>query len=152
LAATLTPLRSNPASERLERDVLSHAGVSDVLLFLGTNDIARGATSTQVIAALQDVVARAKARGLRVFGATMIPRSDVAPDGSWTAAKTQIRNDVNRWIRTSGVFTGVVDFDHAVRDPVNPDLIYREYNCDNIHPTPRGYYQMSRAVDLAMVD
>jgi lysophospholipase L1-like esterase len=149
-ANTLTPLRSNSGSERLERDVLSHAGVSDVLLFLGSNDIAKGATAAQVIAAMQDTIGRIRARGLRVRGATILPRADVPPAGSWTSAKTTVRRDVNAWIRTSGAFDGVIDFDAAVRDAANPDVLRRAFNCsDDIHPTPRGYYEMGNAIDLS---
>jgi lysophospholipase L1-like esterase len=146
---TLTPLRSNPGSERLERDVLSHAGVSDVLLFLGTNDIAKGATAAQLIAAMQDTIGRVRARGLRIRGVTILPRADVPPAGSWSAAKTAVRHDVNAWIRSSGTFDGVVDLDAAVRDGANPDVLRRPFNCsDDVHPTPRGYYQMGNAIDL----
>jgi lysophospholipase L1-like esterase len=149
---TLTPLRSNPATARLDRDVLSHAGVSDVLLFLGTNDIARGATASQVIAAFQDIIGRVHAHGLRVIGATIIPRNDVPPAGSWTTGKTQIRHDVNGWIRTSGVFDRVIDFDAAVRNPTNPDLLLPAFNCnDDVHPTPLGYYQMGGAIRLDLL-
>jgi lysophospholipase L1-like esterase len=146
---TLTPLRSNPGSDRLERDVFSHAAASDVLLFLGTNDIARGATAAQVIAAMQDTIGRVRARGLRIFGVTILPRADVPPAGSWSSAKTEIRQNVNSWIRTSGTFDGVIDFDAAVRDATNHDVLSRPFNCsDDIHPTPRGYYQMGNAVNL----
>jgi lysophospholipase L1-like esterase len=151
-ANTLTPLRSNPGSERLERDVLSHAGVSHVLLFLGTNHISRGATAAQLIAAMQDTIERVRARGPRIFGVTILPRADVPPAGSWSSAKTQIRRDVNARIRTSGAFDGVIDFDAAVRDAANPDVLSRPFNCsDEIHPTPRGYYQLGKAIDLTML-
>jgi lysophospholipase L1-like esterase len=151
-ANTLTPLRANPGSERLERDVLSHAGVSHVLLFLGTNDIARGATAAQLIAAMQDTIGRVRARGPRILGVTILPRADVPPAGSWSSAKTQIRRDVNAWIRTAGAFDGVIDFDAAVRDAANPDALSRPFNCgDEIHPTPRGYYQLGKAIDLTLL-
>jgi lysophospholipase L1-like esterase len=147
---TLTSLRSNPGSERLERDVLSHAGVSDVLLFLGTNDIAKGATAAQLIAAMQDLIGRVRARGLRIRGVTILPRADVPPAGSWSSAKTAVRRDVNAWIRTSGAFDGVIDLEAAVRDTANPNVLSRAFNCsDDVHPTPRGYYQMGNAIDLS---
>jgi lysophospholipase L1-like esterase len=146
---TLTALRPNPGTDRLERDVLSHAGATDVLLFLGTNDISRGATAAQLIAAMQDTIGRVRARGLRIFGVTILPRADVPPAGSWTAAKTEIRGSVNSWIRTSGTFDGVIDFDAAVRDATNHVVLSRPFNCnDDLHPTPRGYYQMANAINL----
>jgi hypothetical protein len=90
-----------------------------------------------------------KARGLRVIGATIIPRHNSAGSNSpWDAAKTRIRNEVNEWIRSRAPFDGVIDFDKVVRDPSKPDLIYPPFNCDDIHPTPLGYYEMGKAVRL----
>lgn len=145
------PPNSTPGVDRLERDVLSHAGVTDVILFMGTNDIRREATAAAVIAGMTDIVERVQARGLRIYGVTIIPRHNRPAAGSntgWNAAKTAIRNEVNEWIRTRAPFDGVIDFDRVVRDPDNPNLIYPPYDCDGIHPTARGYYEMGKAVDL----
>jgi lysophospholipase L1-like esterase len=142
---------STPGVERLERDVLSHAGVTDVILFMGTNDIRRDATAAQVIAGTQTIIERVHARGLRIHGVTIIPRHNRAPtenNSGWTPAKTRARNEVNAWIRTEAAFDGVIDFDQVVRDPADPNLILPAFNCDDIHPTPRGYYEMGRAVPL----
>jgi lysophospholipase L1-like esterase len=146
------PPDSTPGIERLDRDVLSHSSVTHVVLFMGTNDIRREASATQVIDAMKNIIARVKAKGLKILGATIIPRHNVAPSGTntgWSPAKTAIRNEVNQWIRTSGQFDAVLDFDRVVRDPSNPDLIYPPFNCgDGIHPSPAGYYEMGKAVDL----
>jgi lysophospholipase L1-like esterase len=145
------PPDSTPGVDRLDRDVLTHDGVSDVILFMGTNDIRRGASAAQVIAGMQTIIKRVKARGLRITGVTIIPRHNAAPSGTntgWNPAKTQIRREVNQWIRTRAPFDGVIDFDRVVADPANPDLIYAPFNCDGIHPSPRGYYEMGRSVDL----
>lgn len=143
---------STPGLERLDRDVLSHSSVTHVVLFMGTNDIRREASATQVIDAMKDIIQRVKAKGLKIIGATIIPRHNVAQVGTntgWSPAKTAIRNQVNRWIRTSGQFDGVLDFDRVVLDPNDPDRIYPPFNCgDGIHPSPAGYYQMGKAVDL----
>ena len=142
---------STPGLERLERDVLSHAGVTDVILFMGTNDIRRDATAEQVIAGTQAIIERVHARGLRIHGVTVIPRHNRAPtenNSGWTPAKTRTRNEVNAWMRTEAAFDGVIDFDQVVRDPDDPNLIFPAFNCDDIHPTPRGYYEMGRAVPL----
>ncbi len=148
---TVTTIRSNSAIERLDRDVLSHPCLTDVVVFSGINDINKGASASQVIAGLQDLVARIKAAGVRVVGATLIPRQDVSPAGSWTTTKTSIRNSVNSWIRTSGAFDAVVDFDHMVRDPVNVNNIRPEFNCDSVHPTPRGYFEIGRLFPLSVL-
>ena len=146
------PPDSTPGVERLERDVLSHHGVTHVVLFMGTNDIRREAPAAQVIAGIQDIVTRVKARGLAVVGATIIPRHNRPPaenNTGWNATKTRVRREVNQWIRTKAPFDAVIDFDAVVQDPGNGDLIYPPFNCgDGIHPSPRGYYEMGRSVRL----
>lgn len=147
------PPDSTPGVERLDRDVLSHEGVTDAILFMGTNDIRRDASAAQVIAGMTDVAKRVKARGVRIFGVTIIPRHNVAGTGTntgWNPAKAAVRHEVNQWIRTKAPFDGVLDFDSVVRDPSNRDLIFAAFNCDGIHPTSRGYYEMGRSVRLEL--
>ena len=150
----MPPADSTPGLERLDRDVLTHHGVTDVVLFMGTNDIRRGAPAAQVIAGMTSIVQRVKAKGIRVAGATIIPRHNVAPVGTntgWNAAKTSIRNEVNQWIRTRAPFDAVIDFDRVVRDPANPDLMQAPFNCgDGIHPSPAGYYAMGKSIELGL--
>ena len=146
------PPDSPPGLERLDRDVLSHQGVTHVILFMGTNDIRRGALASQVIAGTQEIIRRVKARGLKIIGVTIIPRHNRPPEGNntgWNPTRTQFRNEVNQWIRTKAAFDAVIDFDRVVQDPENQDLIYPPFNCgDGIHPAPRGYYEMGQAVRL----
>ena len=146
------PPDSTPGLERLERDVLSHHGVTHVVLFMGTNDARREAAAAQIIAGTEDIVRRVKKAGLKIVGATMIPRHNRAPaenNTGWSAAKTRVRNEVNQWIRTKAPFDAVIDFDKMVKDPGNADLINPPFNCgDGIHPSPRGYYEMGRSVAL----
>jgi lysophospholipase L1-like esterase len=148
------PPDSPPGLERLDRDVLSHAGVTHVVLFMGTNDARRNAAAGQIIAGLQDIVRRVKARGLKIVGVTMIPRHNRPPaenNTGWNAAKTQVRHEVNQWIRTKAGFDGVIDFDKVVMDPADADLIRAPFNCgDGIHPSPIGYYEMGAAVRLEL--
>jgi lysophospholipase L1-like esterase len=150
------PVDTTPGLERLERDALSHHGVTDVVLFMGTNDIRRGASANQVIAAMTSIIQNVKARNIRVIGVSIIPRHNVAPAGTntgWNAEKSTIRNDVNQWIRTKAPFDRVIDFDRVVRDPTNPDLLRAAFNCgDGIHPSPAGYYAMGKSVDLKLFD
>jgi lysophospholipase L1-like esterase len=153
--ANLNPApTSTPGVERLDRDVLSHAGVSHVVLFMGTNDIRREASADQVIAGTKDIIARVKARGMKIIGATIIPRhsmvSGVANTG-WNEGKTKVRNAVNEWIRKAADFDGVLDFDKIVRSAGNADLLDPAYNCgDGIHPSSIGYFQMGKSVDLGL--
>ena len=144
---------STPGVERFERDVLSHAGVTDVVLFMGTNDIRREASARQVIDGTRSIIEQAHSRGLRIHGVTIIPRHNRAPtenNSGWNPAKTRVRNQVNEWIRGDAPFDGVLDFDAIVRDPSNHDLILPAFNCDDIHPTSRGYYEMGWSVPLAL--
>jgi lysophospholipase L1-like esterase len=150
------PPDSPPGLERLERDVLSHHGVTHVVLFMGTNDIRREAGAAQVVAGMQELVKRVKARGLKAIGATIIPRHNRAPvenNTGWDPSKTRVRNEVNQWIRSKAPFDAVIDFDKVVQDPQNADLILPAFNCgDGIHPSPRGYYEMGRSVRLDLFD
>jgi lysophospholipase L1-like esterase len=150
------PVDSTPGLERLERDALSHHGVTDVVLFMGTNDIRRGASASQVIAAMTSIIQKVKARNIRIIGVSIIPRHNVPPAGTntgWNAEKTAIRNEVNQWIRTKAPFDRVIDFDRVVRDPTNSDLLRGAFNCgDGIHPSPAGYYAMGKSVDLRLFD
>jgi lysophospholipase L1-like esterase len=150
------PPDSTPGTERLDRDVLAHAGVSHVVVFMGTNDIRREASADQVINGLKDIVARVKARGLKVIGVTIVPRHNAAAaagNTGWNDAKTKVRNEVNAWIRGSGAFDGILDFDRVVRSAGNPDVLKVTYNCgDGIHPSPLGYFQMGKSVDLNLFE
>ncbi len=145
------PPDRTPGTERFDRDVLAHAGVSHVVVFMGTNDIRREASAEQVISGLKEIVARVKARRLKVIGVTIVPRHNVAPVSSntgWNDAKTKVRNEVNA-IREAGAFDAVIDFDRVLRSAANPDLLKVTYNCgDGIHPSPLGYFQMGKSVDL----
>ena len=134
----------NGAVDRLDRDVLAQSGVSHVILFIGTNDLAIGTSGATVIGCYQNVIARVHAAGLRIVGGTMIPRSFDATRESWRA-------QINAWIRTPGNFDGVIDFDAAVRDPANPVAMLPLFDAgDHIHPNPAGHLAMGNAADLAL--
>ena len=140
------PLNSPAGVDRLDRDVLSHAGVTHVVLFLGTNDIRREAPADQVIAGMKDIIARVKQKGIKIIGVTIIPRDSTVPgipDTGW--------NDVNDWIRKQAGFDAVIDFDKLVRDQSNPDIINVAYDCsDGVHPSPAGYFLLGKSVDLGL--
>ena len=143
---------SPPGLERLERDVLTHQGVTHVILFMGTNDLRREATTAQVIAGMQDIVSRVRARGLKILGATIIPRHNRPPaenNTGWNAPKTHFRNEVNDWIRTKARFDAVIDFDKIVQNPKDPDAISSTFQLRRWHsPEPAGYYEMGESVRL----
>lgn len=153
--ANLTPAAASPPGiERLDRDVLSHAGVTHVVVFMGTNDIRREASAEQVIGGMKNILSRVKGRGIKTIGVTIVPRHVVVPgveNTGWNDAKTKIRNEVNDWIRKGADFDAVIDFDKVVRSANDPNLIEPAYNCgDGIHPSPIGYFQMGKSVDLGL--
>jgi lysophospholipase L1-like esterase len=138
------PADSTPGLERLDRDVLSHHGVTDVILFMGTNDIRRGATAGQVVSGMTSIIQKVRAKGIRVVGVTIIPRHNSAPNGAntgWNPEKTRVKNAVNQWIRSKAPFDKVIDFDLVVRDP-QPDLI-------RSRSTGRRYHRARRATPWA---
>ena len=146
------------ALARFDRDVIAQSGVKWVLVFEGVNDIggskaaiARGQASDvadRIIAALQQFIIRAHTHGLRIYGATITPfgKSQYSSDG--TEAE---RQKVNAWIRTSGQFDAVVDFDKATRDANAPDQLEADLDSgDHLHLNSDGYKRMAAAIDLKL--
>jgi lysophospholipase L1-like esterase len=134
--------RLSQAKQRLDRDVLQQAGVTHVVLFMGTNDIDRGVSAAQVMADQQEIINRVKATGRKIIGVTILPRT------GWDATKTATRQSVNDWIRHQASFDAVLDFDEVVRDPANPNLINPVFDCDGVHPNAFGYFAMGQSIDL----
>ena len=126
----------------------------------GTSSCLRGSTTSgsaalgdvsaaQIIAGYQRLIAQAHARGLRIFGATLLPFQGA---GYYTAAGEATREAVNTWIRTSGAFDGVVDFDAVMRDPADPLRLNPAYDSgDHLHPDDAGYQAMADAISLRML-
>lgn len=144
------------ALARFDRDVLSVPGVTDVVLLEGINDINRAfnpqyaerANADDLIAGYKQLIARAKAKGLRIYGGTLTPQGGYR---SFTPQTEAIRQAVNAWIRTSGAFDGVIDFEAAVRDPAKPEAMVAAYQSgDWLHPGDAGYKAMAAAVDLRL--
>jgi lysophospholipase L1-like esterase len=161
-----SPFFGVSAEARFGRDVLDQPGVRDVIVLEGINDIGfspvvayRGAeglprlgtavTAGQIITGYQQVIAAAHARGLRIFGATLLPFQGA---GYYSAAGEATREAVNTWIRTSGAFDGVIDFDKVMRDPADPLRLNPGYDSgDHLHPNDAGYQAMANAINLAML-
>jgi lysophospholipase L1-like esterase len=134
---------------RFERDVVRRTGVQAVVVLEGINDIrlTRGAISaTQVIAAHRQLIARAHAAGLKAYGATLTP---FWASGQYTVGGEIARQAVNKWIRTSGEYDGVVDFEGALRNPTQPLMMLPGYDSgDHLHPNAAGFTAMARVFDL----
>lgn len=140
------------AQARFDRDVLAKPDVETVVVLEGINDIGNGdATSAdQLIAAYRQLIARAHAADVCIVGGTLTPYEG---SGYFSEAGEEVRADVNAWIRTSGEYDAVVDFDAATRDPENPRRILPAYDVgDNLHPNDAGYEAMADAVDLRDLD
>lgn len=136
------------AISRLDRDVLRLQGVSTLLLFEGTNDLAAGAAAETVLADMRRIVGEAHARGLRVVGATVIPRS------SLLATQPQVetyRQRINQEIRTGGLFDAYVDFDRVEASTTDASELDPRYDCDHTHPNRDGLLAMGNAVPLAVL-
>jgi lysophospholipase L1-like esterase len=146
---------STSALSRFDRDVLSVPGVRAVIMLLGINDIqysrrnpAEAVDGAQIIAALGQLIARAHASGLAVIGGTITP---FAGSGSYSPDGEATRGQVNDWIRGSGSFDGVVDFDRALRDPAQPTQLSAAADSGgHLHPGDAGYAMMGNAIDLGL--
>ena len=139
---------------RLDRDVLSRPGARWIILLGGINDINfRGRlgntsplTPEELIGGYRQIITRCHGRGIKVMGATLTPQEGLAVA---TERSEQVRQAVNRWIRTSGEFDAVVDFDAALRVPSNPARLRAEFDPgDFLHPNDRGNQAMADAFDL----
>ncbi|MGE3510560.1 MAG: SGNH/GDSL hydrolase family protein [Vicinamibacterales bacterium] len=135
------------ALARFGRDVLAQTGVTHVTVLEGINDIPRmPVTVADLIFAHKQLIARAHAKGLKIFGATLLPFEGDSQYKPETEAK---RQGLNQWIRTSGAYDGVIDFDAAVRDPKQPTKILEKYDSGgHLHPNDAGYEAMAAAIDL----
>jgi lysophospholipase L1-like esterase len=120
-------------------------------LLEGINDIGMSPnrespiTADEIIAGYQQIIIRAHARGIKIIGATLLPYEGA---GYYTEAGNTVRMLVNDFIRESGEFDGVIEFDKAVQDPSNPNRIRADFTEDNLHPNDIGYAAMAKIIDL----
>lgn len=146
------------ALARFDRDVAAQDGVRWVIVFDGVNDIGtaaaaathneKPATAQDIIAAYEQIILRAHAHGIRAIGATITPFGESFYSSPTAEAA---RQTVNTWIRTSGKFDAVIDFDAAVRDPKNPThLLAAADSGDHLHAADAGYRMMADAIDLTL--
>lgn len=143
------------ALRRFDRDVGAQPGARYVIVLLGVNDLGRPGTvapasekvtAADLIGGYRQLIARAHQRGLKIFGATIMPfKNDTL--GFYTPAREAVREAVNRWIRTSREYDGVVGFDAATRDPDHPRHLRPAYDSgDHLHPNDAGAAAMADAV------
>jgi lysophospholipase L1-like esterase len=138
---------------RFDRDVLAQAGATHVTVMLGINDIGNGGARpnpsvADLIAGHRQFIERARARGLRVYGATLTPFEGAA---YWTPEGEAKRQALNEWIRTSGAYDAVLDFAAVTQDPARPTRMRPEHDSgDHLHPGPAGYTAMANSIDVEL--
>ena len=150
------------ALARFDHDVLAQAGVRYLIVLEGVNDLGtlvrdaevppaeHEALVHRILAAYQQILTRAHARDIQVFGATILPYtgSQYYHPGPRSEADRQA---INQWIRTPGHFDAVIDFDKVTRDPEHPDRLLAAFDSgDHLHPSPAGYAAMAEAVQLSL--
>jgi len=148
------------ALARFDRDVLAQSGARWVIVLEGINDIgipgafglaSEAVSAEEIIAGHRQLIARAHAQGLLVYGATLTAFEGTIFPGYFSAAGEAKRQAVNHWIRTGGAYDAVIDFDRATRDPAHPSRLLPAYDSgDHLHPNDMGYEAMARAIDLSL--
>ncbi|KND46487.1 SGNH/GDSL hydrolase family protein [Streptomyces stelliscabiei] len=148
------------ALARLDRDILAHSAVEQLIVFEGVNDLgtaeatpaAQQRVTADLIAAYEQIVVRAHAQGIRVHGATLLPFGGNTPYDDTAGHREAARQAVNTWIRTSGRFDAVIDFDRAVRDPQSPGrLLPGLHDGDWLHLNPEGYRILAETVPARLL-
>lgn len=137
---------SEPAMKRFDRDILGQTGVDKLVIFEGTNDIGCCGGNYEhvadtLIACYKVLIAKAKAKGIKVYGATITPTKGNGWYSYWHEA---MRQQVNEWIRKGGFFDEIIDFDELVRDPQDQQRLKEEYSDDWLHLNPKGYEAMGK--------
>jgi lysophospholipase L1-like esterase len=144
------------ATKRFAHDALGQPGVKDVILLEGVNDIGNNTgpnggplTAQDLINGYQNLIQQAHAAGVRLIGGTILPDKGA---GYYSGSAEATRQTVNNWIRTSGAFDGVVDFEKAVADPADPAALNPAFDSgDHLHPNEAGMQALANAVDLSLL-
>ncbi|WP_328615417.1 SGNH/GDSL hydrolase family protein [Amycolatopsis sp. NBC_00355] len=145
------------ATKRFAHDALAQPGVRTVILLEGINDIGNNAgpggvplTAQHLIDGYRELIRQAHAAGVRIIGGTMLPDKGA---GYYSGSAEAIRRAANAWIRTSGEFDGVADFEKALQDPSDPEALQAGFDSgDHLHPNEAGMQAMADAVDLRLLN
>jgi len=148
------------ALARLDRDVLVQTGAEYLIVLQGNADIvippltgnpAEAVSVEQIVQGHRQIIDRAHALGLKAYGGTLNPVEGYPFPGFWTADMEAKRQAVNHWIRTSGVYDAVIDFDRVLRDPSHPSRLLPDYDSgDHVHPNDVGYQAMADEIDVSL--
>lgn len=149
-ATVLAGGASTSAQTRFKRDVLGQSGIKYVIVYDGVNDIDANVTYATMKTAYDDLISRAHAQGLTIYGATILPFSG---NNYYSVAHESVRQQVNTYVK-SGAFDGYIDFDAALTDGGNPPKLQATYatwaQTDWLHPSPAGYKKMGDSVSLTL--
>ena len=157
----LHDIRGDSGLRRFDRDVLAQTGVTHVIVLMGINDIRNRwqkpeefVSAEEMIAGLNQFAVRAHARGIKIFGGTLLTfEYESFNPGFYTPEGEAKRQAVNAWIRGGGAFDAVIDFEKALRDPGQPTRMLPAYDCgDHLHPSDAGYLRMGDIIDLSLFD
>jgi lysophospholipase L1-like esterase len=141
------------AISRFERDILHQKGIRWAVIFEGVNDLGGASDNTadqianDLIEAYKQMITLAHSRNIKIMGATIMPFKN---HYYYTPAHEKARNTVNEWIRNSGSFDGVIDFDNAMRDPLDHESLLPAIQSDYLHPNVAGHRMMGESVDLEL--
>lgn len=151
---TDSPIFGEKALSRLERDVFSQTGVTDLILLEGINDIGHLPhvhDANKIIAGIKEIAVQAHERGIRIYAGTLTPFNAYDEGNYFTEEGEQTRQKVNEWIRNNDVLDGFIDFDRAVAAPSNPQKILPTYDSgDHLHPNDLGLKMLAESIDLSI--
>ncbi len=153
---------------RFDRDVLAMPSVTHLILYEGLNDIgfpgaslhgqllanrSEAPSADVLIRAYRQLIARAHTHAIKVIGTTICPFASATLPGYYSESKEATRQVLNQWIRTSGEFDAVIDFDEILREPNHPNKMMARYlSEDGLHPNDAGYQALADAIDLRLFD
>lgn len=138
------------AAERFERDVVMQSGVRYLIILIGVNDTGSSTpeTAERLINQYQSFIQKAHEHNILVYGGTI---TSIGGSSYYSLINEEVRQKVNQWIRESGQFDAVIDFDRAVADPDDPLKLLSAYDSDDhLHLSPEGYQRMADAIDLRL--
>jgi len=144
------------AYKRFDRDILQQAGVKYAIIFIGTNDVGYSpdinGTYNTLVTYFTSWVEKAHTAGIKIYGATITPFKN---SSHYTTDHETLRQKVNEWIRTCGLYDAVIDFDKIMRDPSDPESMPQKYfmdGTDGLHANAEGYLLMGNSVDLKLFE